>query len=144
MHARKPYPDDLNDKEWALLEPVLVKVKKVSGRPPLYPRREILNALFYLLRTGCSWRHLPNDFPPWKTVYDQFLRWSQKGTLEEIHHILRRDLRQLAGREAEPSAGIVDSQSVKTTEKGASKGMTEEKKSRGGKDIYWLTLKDSY
>ena len=142
MHIRKPYPDDLTDKEWALIEPILAKVKKISGRPPLYPRREILNALFYLLRTGCSWRHLPHDFPPWKIVYDQFLRWRQKGILEEIHHILRRDLRKLMGRESEPSGGIIDSQSVKTTEKGALKDMTGAKRSKGVKDIYWLILKD--
>jgi putative transposase len=85
---------------------------------------------------------LPHDFPPWKIVYDQFLRWRQKGILEEIHHILRRDLRKLMGRESEPSGGIIDSQSVKTTEKGALKDMTGAKRSKGVKDIYWLILKD--
>jgi len=139
---RKAYPDDLDDKEWALLEPILEKIKKVKGRPLIYSRREILNAMFYLLRTGCSWRHLPHDFPPWKSVYGQFLRWKQQGVIEEIHHILRRDLRTLIGRNPEPSAAIIDSQSVKTTEKGALKGMTVERKLRVGKGIYLLTLKD--
>ena len=66
---RRPYPDDLSDQEWNQIEPILEKVKKIKGRPPVHNRREILNALFYLLRTGCFWRHLPHDFPPWKAVY---------------------------------------------------------------------------
>lgn len=139
---RKPYPDDLTDHEWAVIEPILKQVKKISGRPPIYSRREMLNAMFYLLRTGCSWRHLPHDFPPWKVVYDQFLRWRQRGTLEEIHAVLRRDLRKLMGRKTEPTAGIIDSQSVKTTEKGALKGMTVARKSKGENDICWLILRD--
>jgi transposase len=139
---RKPYPDDLTDQEWNIIEPILASVKQIMGRPPSYSRREILNAVFYLLRTGCSWRHLPHDFPPWKAVYGQFLRWRQTGVLEEIHHILRKDLRKLIGRESEPSAAIVDSQSVKTTEKGASKAMTGARKSKAENVIYLLTLRD--
>lgn len=124
------------------MKPILQKTKKVAGRPPKHPRREILNALFYLLRTGASWRHLPHDFPPWQTVYDHFLRWKQNNIFEEIHHILRRNLRKLMDREAEPSAAIVDSQSVKTTEKGALKDMMVAKKLKAENDIYWLILKD--
>lgn len=139
---RKPYPDDLNDEEWKLIQPILEEVKKIKGRPPVHDRREILNALFYVLRTGCQWRHLPHDFPPWKAVYGQFLRWRQKGVLEEINHILRRKLRCLSGRDSEPSAGIIDSQSAKTTERGASKDSTVQRKLKVGKDIYLLTLKD--
>jgi transposase len=105
---RKPYPDDLNDKEWEQIGLILEQVKKVQGRPPIHDRREILNALFYMLRTGCQWRCLPNDFPPWKAVYGQFLRGRQRGILEQIHHALRRELRTLIGRDSEPSAGIVD------------------------------------
>jgi transposase len=95
-----------------------------------------------MLRTGCQWRCLPNDFPPWKAVYGQFLRWRQRGILEQIHHALRRELRTLIGRDPEPSARIVDSQSAKTTEKGALKGMMVERKLRAGKGIHLLTLRD--
>jgi transposase len=70
---RKPYPDDLNDKEWEQIKPILEKVKKVQGRPPVHAKREVHNALFYMLLTGCQWRHLPNDFPPWKAVYGWIL-----------------------------------------------------------------------
>ena len=139
---RRPYPDDLSDQEWNQIEPILEKVKKIKGRPPVHNRREILNALFYLLRTGCSWRHLPHDFPPWKAVYGQFLRWRQRGILEEIHHILRKELRILMGREEEPSAAVIDSQSTKTTEKGASQGTMVEKRLKVAKGIYLLTLRD--
>lgn len=139
---RRPYPDDLKDKEWEQIEPILEKVKKIKGRPPSYSRREILNALFYVLRTGCPWRHLPHDFPPWKAVYGQFLRWRQRCILEEIHHALRKELRILMRRDENPSAAIIDSQSVKTTEKGASKGLMVERKLKVAKDIYSLTLKD--
>ena len=139
---RRPYPEDLSDQEWRQIEPILEKLKKIKGRPPLYERREILNALFYVLRTGCSWRHLPHDFPPWKAVYGQFLRWRQHGILEKIHHILRKELRILTGREEEPSAAIIDSQSTKTTEKGASRDMTVEKRLKVAKGIYLLTLRD--
>jgi transposase len=76
---RKPYPDDLNDREWKSIEPILERVKKLKGRPPIQSRRGILNAIFYLLRTGCQWKRLPHDFPPWKAVYGQFLRWKQGG-----------------------------------------------------------------
>mgnify|MGYP003594697678 CR=1 FL=1 len=139
---RRPYPEDLSDQEWRQIEPILEKLKKIKGRHPLYERREILNALFYVLRTGCSWRHLPHDFPPWKAVYGQFLCWRQHGILEKIHHILRKELRILTGRGEEPSAAIIDSQSTKTTEKGASQGTMVEKRSKVAKGIYLLTLRD--
>ena len=132
---RKPYPDDLSNEEWKLIQPILEEVKKIKGRPPVHDRREILNALFYVLRTGCQWRHLPHDFPPWKAVYGQFLRWRQRGVLEEIHHILRRKLRRINGRDSEPSSGIIDSQSAKTTERGASRDSTVEKKLKVGKAL---------
>ena len=132
---RKAYPDDLTDKEWELIEPVLSDNMIKQGRVPKYPRREILNAIFYVLRTGCQWRHLPHDFPPWGSVYLQFWRWKKKGLFQQIHDYVRQGLRQLLGRDFEPSAAIVDSQSVKTTERGAFVVLMEERKSRDGKDI---------
>ena len=133
---RRSYPDDLNDEEWNLIESILSACMIKQGRAPKYPRREILNAIFYVLRTGCQWRHLPHDFPPWGTVYLQFWRWKKRGIFEEIHRYVRWGLRQLLGREMEPSAAIVDSQSVKTTERGASKVLMGAKKSRAENVIY--------
>ena len=102
----------------------------------------MLNAIFYVLRTGCSWRHIPNDFPPWRSVYDLFRRYRIRGVFEKIHHQLRRGLRQLAKRAAEPSVGIVDSQSVKTTEKGGFVDLTGARRLKVGKDTYWLITLD--
>lgn len=116
---RKAYPDDLTDKEWSIVEPFLTKRKSNRGRKPLHTKRELLNAILYLLRTGCQWRHLPHDFPPWKSVYTQFLRWSQQGKIEELNNHLVK----------------VDSQSVKTTERGALKDLTAEKRLREENDI---------
>lgn len=132
------YPDDLTDQEWLLIQPLLPKGPRGQGRKPKYERRELLNAIFYVLRTGCSWRHIPIDFPPWKSVYDLFRRYKMRGVFERIHHSLRRGLRQLAKRAAEPHVGIVDSQSVKTTEKGGFAASMEVKKLKAGKDTYWL------
>jgi len=120
---RKPYPTDLNDAEWAILEPLLPEVKP-GGRPRSVEMREILNAIFYRERTGCAWEMLPHDFPPSKTVYDYFNQWSKDGTWEQINGVLVRRLRVADGREAEPSAAIIDSQSVKTVEKGANEATT--------------------
>jgi len=115
---RKAYPTDLKDAEWELLEPLLPKAKS-GGRPRSVNLREILNAIFYRERTGCAWEMLPHDLPPAKTVYDYFNKWSADGSWERINASLVRQVRQAAGRDSEPSAAIIDSQSVKTTEKGA-------------------------
>jgi putative transposase len=117
MSGRTAYPSDVSDAEWALLEPLL-PTWSGHGRRPTVGRREIVNAIFYVLRTGCQWRYLPQEFPNWNTVYWYFARWVEDGTWEQVNDALRRKLRVQRGRDPEPSAAILDSQSVKTTEKG--------------------------
>jgi transposase len=128
MAPRKPYPTDLTDKEWALIAPY-VPAAKPGGRPEKYPKREILDAIFYILRGGCAWRLLPHDFPPWQIVDQYFWRWRNDGTWQLMHDLLRGEVRVAAGKRRQPSAGIIDSQSVKTTEKGGSTATTSLKTS---------------
>lgn len=140
---RAQYPDDLQDEEWRLVGSILEESKKsAAGRKPIHSKRELLNAMLYVLRTGCSWRHLPHDFPPWKGVYSQFRRWCRSGLFEELNRRLVKQARLRCGRNAEPTGSIADSQSVKTTEKGASEVLTEERKSKEENVIYWLILED--
>ena len=112
--SRRPYPSDLSDAEWALLAPLLPE-PKATGRPRRWSDRLIANAVFYVLRSGCAWRMLPDSFPPWSTVFSRFRRWRLDGTLRRAHETLRALVRQRAGRAPEPSAAIIDSQSAKTT-----------------------------
>lgn len=115
--SRKAYPSDLSDAEWSLLEPYIPQPLP-GGRPAVHQRREIVNAILYVLRTGCGWEYLPHDFPPAKTVYDYFSQWRKNGVWEKANAALTQQSRLAEGREAEPSLGIIDTQSAQTTEKG--------------------------
>ncbi len=114
--TRKAYKSDLSDEEWRIIEP-LIPPPKPGGHPRTVDIREVVNAIFYLLRTGCSWEMLPNDLPPYSTVYYYFRRWQKRGVWEQINQVLREQLRMKQGKSPQATAAIVDSQKVQTTEK---------------------------
>jgi transposase len=118
---RRRYPTDLTDSQWAVLAPMIPDAEP-GGRPRKADKREIVEAILYFVRAGCAWRLLPHDFPPWQTVYYYLRRWEQEGVWARVHHTLVMEDRERAGREASPSAAIIDSQTVRTADqKGDSK-----------------------
>src|SRR5437764_6016132 len=135
MRPRR-YDTDLTDKQWALVEPFLPRPKRM-GRPPA-DLRAVLDAVLYLVRTGCQWRLLPHDFPPWSTVHTWYRRWRSDGTWEKVHEALRQQTRRLAGRDPSPRSSAADRQSVKTTPRGGVRGFDNGKKVAGRKRHLWV------
>jgi putative transposase len=135
MRAKR-YDTDLTDEQYGLIEPFLPRRKR-TGRPPA-DLREVLNAIFYLVRSGCQWRLLPHDFPPWSTVHTRYRRWRRDGTWERINEALRQQVRSQAGRHPSPRSSAADSQSVKTTPQGGDKGFDNGKKVQGRKRHLWV------
>jgi putative transposase len=118
----KCYPSDLTDAEWELVKGELETDFSKGGRPPTHSKRALLNAVFYLVRTGCQWRFLPQEYPPWQAVYAQMRRWEEKGSVDRVYEKIYAQGRKAAGKAERATVGIVDSQSIKTTEKGVSRG----------------------
>src|SRR5512133_3734226 len=116
------YPTDLKYSEWLLIQKIVPSYQ--HGRPCKWQRWQIINALLYITRTGCQWRMLPKDLPPWRVVYWYFMMWKKDGTFDRLNDLLRGDLRQAHGRQRQPTAAILDSQSARTTEKGGRTAMT--------------------
>ncbi len=131
---RQAYPSDLSEAQWTRIA-ALIPPAKPGGHPRIVNIREIINAIFYLNKTGCQWRALPHDLPNWSTVHSYYRNWRLTGVWERIHDALRAQVRAKEGREESPSAAIIDSQSVKTTEKGGSAAMTPARRLRAASGI---------
>lgn len=134
--VRVAYDSDLTDAEWDLVWPLLPP-HPPRGNDPSIPKREIVDAIFYVNKHGCTWRGLPHDFPKWQTVYAYFRRWTKAGVWDEINAALRNAVRLKEGKASEPTAAIIDSQSVKTTEKGGCMGTTLVKRSTVASGTCW-------
>lgn len=122
MTRHRPYPSDLSDARWELIEPTLTTWRAERrgkgldiGRPPEHDLRRLMDAILYVDRTGIAWRYLPHDFPPWETVYGYFAAWQKEGIFDQLNGLLRRLVREAEGRDSEPTACVLDAQSVKTS-----------------------------